>query len=192
MKTRTQNSSKRDRGKSINGDNLLVETRSAELIEGKRGKVTDRVTRIKISYTKYQIFKYLAINLMLAVTISTPLYLLLNLTVYWHTAYAVGAVYMLAVLTTTVVSEEVIVVHGKVIQTVVRYMSWPSSYTVYLCEHIDIVCINEGFRRQRFIFYLMLVTKKEYKVLFENTLPNLEILQVILMELRGAIGDSRE
>ena len=192
MKTRSKNTYKQDRGKSINGDYLEVETRCAELIEGKRGKVIERVTRIKVSYSKFQICKFLILNLLLSVTVSTPLYLLLSQTAYWYAALAVGAVYMLVVLTTTVLSEEVTVVHGELVQTVIRYILRPSNCTVCLCEHIDIVCINEGFRRQRVIFYSMLVTKKENKVLFENTLPNLEILQTLLHELRRAIGDSRE
>ena len=192
MRTRSKNTHNHISGKSINGDSLEVETRYAELTEGKKGKVSDRVTRVNISYHKYNIFKYLVINLMLVVTISTPLYLLLSLTAYWFTAYAVVAAYMLIVLTTTVLSEKVIIVHGKAIQTVVGYVCWPSSYTVYLCDHIDTVCMNEGFRRQRVIFYLMLVTKNEHRVLFENTLPNLEILQVLLDVMRKAIGDSKE
>ena len=55
--------------------------------------------------------------------------------------------------------------------------------------------MNEGFRRQRVIFYLMLVMKalvekeKEHIVVFENTLPSLTVLQPVLDEMRRAISD---
>ncbi|KAI6646626.1 hypothetical protein LOD99_12747 [Oopsacas minuta] len=192
MKSKSYNSYTHEKGKNINGDYLEVDKWVSELLEGKIGKLKHKITRIRISYTKIQVFKYILCNLIIAMSLSILMYFL----TYWYSSFAIGVIYMFIVLTTIVLSEEVVIVHGEVIQTVVRYICWPLSHRTYLCENIDIVCVNEGFRRQRVIFYLMLVMKtlgdnkqKEHIVLYENILPNLDVVRVVLDVLRRAIGD---
>lgn len=196
MRSKSINSHRREKGRSINGDVIEVDTWVSNLLTGKKGRPTNTATRIRIGYNRLQVYKNISYHIILAaVSLSIPIYFLTTITRYWYALYSLVAVYTVIVLTTSMLFEEVVVIHGQVIQTAVKYVCWPVTYKAYLCQNVDFVCMNEGFRRQRVIFYLMLVMKalvekeKEHVVVFENTLPSLAVLQPVLDEMRRAISD---
>ena len=196
MRSKSINSHTHEQGRTINGDVIEVDTWVSNLLTGKKGRPTNTATRIRIGYNRFQVYKNILYHIILAtISLSIPTYFLTTITQYWYALYSLGAAYIVIVLTTTMLFEEVVIIHGQVIQTAVRYVCWPVTYKAYLSQNVDFVCMNEGFRRQRVIFYLMLVMKalveeeKEHVVLFENTLPSLTVLQPVLDEMRKAICD---
>ena len=197
MKQTITSSLSESRGSNIDGVGLRIETWNEKQIHTTSGEQRNAMTRIRVSFPSTQIFKNLLTHLIITCAITLSIYATTQyvLNDFWSVSVSVGSVYLVLSLTTIILYEDVLVVHGRVLQISTRYLCWPLSYHVHMCESIELVCINEGFRRQRVIFYLMIVMtgrerQKECKVLFENMLPGLDVLKGILGELKGVIKTS--